>query len=150
MKNNLVEFNQQERDLINILANEWETIGPPGYLETALIAERLNISVTHAKSIIRPGKYAVGSIKKAYKKYPHVKNILPALGYGKTQIRELEQTINKTPCDLVIIGTPMDLAELIKINKPSVYITYHLKEKGRPNLKDILKDFVRKNNIKAK
>ena len=53
MKNNLVEFNQQERDLINILANELETIGPPGYLETALIAERLNISVTHAKSIIR-------------------------------------------------------------------------------------------------
>ena len=82
------------------------------------------------------------------KKYPHIKNILPALGYGKTQIKELEQTINKTKCDVVIIGTPMDLAELIKINKPSVYITYHLKEKGRPNLEDILREFLKRNKIR--
>ena len=97
-----------------------------------------------AKSILKPEKYAVGSIKRAYKKYKQIKEVLPALGYGKGQIRELEETINRTPCDLVIIATPMDLAEFIKINKPSVYITYHLKEKGKPNLKDTLKDFLKR------
>lgn len=101
-----------------------------------------------AKKIIKPEKYAIGSIKKAYRKYKQIKEVLPALGYGKKQIEDLEKTISKTPCDLVIIATPMDLAELIKINKPSVYITYHLKEKGRPNLKDILKNFVKKRKIK--
>jgi len=100
-----------------------------------------------AKSIVKPEKYALGSIRNTYKKYSHIKNILPALGYGKKQIKELEQTINKVPCDLVIIGTPMDLAELIKINKPSVYIKYHLKEKGKPDLKSILKDFVNRMKI---
>ncbi len=100
-----------------------------------------------AKSIVKPEKYAVGSIKKAYEKYKQIKEVLPALGYGKKQIRELERTIDKTPSDLVIIATPIDLAELIKINKPSVYITYHLKEKGKPNLKDILKDFLKRKKI---
>ena len=91
-----------------------------------------------AKSIVKPERHAVGSIKRAYEKYRQIKEVLPALGYGKRQIEELEKTINRTPCDIVIIATPMDLAELIKINKPSVYITYHLKERGRPNLKDVL------------
>jgi predicted GTPase len=95
-----------------------------------------------AKSIIRPGKYAVGSIKRAYERHSQIKEVLPALGYGKGQIKELERTINRTPCDLVIIATPMDLAELIKIKKPSVHITYHLKEKGKPDLKDILREFL--------
>lgn len=97
-----------------------------------------------AKLIVKPEKYAVGSIKRAYEKYRQIKEVLPALGYGKRQIEELEKTINRTPCDIVIIATPMDLAELIKINKPSVYITYHLKEKGRPDLKDVLKRFLKR------
>ena len=97
-----------------------------------------------AKLIVKPEKYAVGSIKRAYEKYRQIKEVLPALGYGKRQIEELEKTINRTPCDIVIIATPMDLAELIKINKPSVYITYHLKEKGRPDLKDVLKSFLKR------
>jgi predicted GTPase len=100
-----------------------------------------------AKSIVKPEKYAIGSIKKAYEKYRQIKEVLPALGYGRRQIRELEKTINKTPCDLVIIATPMDLAELIKINKPSVHITYHLKERGKPDLKEVLKDFVKRKGI---
>ncbi|MEE9323323.1 MAG: cyclic 2,3-diphosphoglycerate synthase [Candidatus Aenigmarchaeota archaeon] len=100
-----------------------------------------------AKSIVRPEKYAVGSIKRAYEKYRQIKEVLPALGYGKKQIRDLEKTINRTPCDLVIIATPMDLAELIKINKPSVYITYHLKERGKLNLKTVLKTFAKKQGI---
>ncbi len=97
-----------------------------------------------AKTIVKPEKHAVGSIRKAYEKYRQIKEVLPALGYGKRQISELEKTIKRTPCDLVIIATPMDLAELIKINKPSVYITYHLKEKGKPDLKDILKEFLKR------
>lgn len=97
-----------------------------------------------AQAVIKPEKYAVGSIKQAYRKYPHIQNILPALGYGKKQVRELEETINKTPCDVVLIGTPMDLAELININKPSVYVTYHLKEKGKPDLEDVVRNFLRK------
>ncbi len=101
-----------------------------------------------AKSIVKPERYAIGSIRKAYKKYKQMREVLPALGYGKKQIEELEKTINRTPCDLVIIATPMDLAELIHINKPSVYITYHLKEKGKPDLKDVLKEFLRKKRIK--
>ncbi len=97
-----------------------------------------------ARAAVRPENYAVGSIKQAYKKYPHIKNILPALGYGRKQIRELKETINKTPCDTVVIGTPMDLAELINIRKPSVYVTYHLREKGKPDLEDVVKNFLRK------
>ena len=100
-----------------------------------------------AKKIVKPERHAVGSIKKAYEKYKQIKEVLPALGYGKKQMKDLEKTINRTPCDVVIIATPMDLAELIRINKPSVYITYHLKEKGKFNLKTILKDFIKKNKI---
>lgn len=100
-----------------------------------------------AKSIVKPEKHAVGSIKRTYKKYTQIKEVLPALGYGMKQIRELEKTINKTPCDIVIIATPMDLAEMININKPSIYITYHLKEKGRPNLGDVLREFLKKKGI---
>ncbi|NIO21511.1 MAG: GTPase [Candidatus Aenigmarchaeota archaeon] len=96
-----------------------------------------------AKTIIKPEKYAVGSIKRVYEKYTQIREVLPALGYGRKQIKELEKTINRTPCDLVIIATPMDLAELIKINKPSVYITYNLREKGKPDLKDILNEFLK-------
>ncbi len=97
-----------------------------------------------AKSAVKPESYAVGSIKQIYKKYPHIKNILPALGYGKKQIRELKETINRTPCDTVVIGTPMDLAELINIRKPSVYVTYYLKEKGKPDLENVVKNFLKK------
>lgn len=100
-----------------------------------------------AKSIVRPEKYAVGSIKRAYEKYTQIKEVLPAIGYGKEQIKELEKTINRTPCDLVIIATPMDLAEVIKINKPSVRISYYLKEKGKPDLKDVLEKFVKREGI---
>ncbi|MCK5023003.1 MAG: GTPase [Candidatus Aenigmarchaeota archaeon] len=97
-----------------------------------------------AKSIVEPEKYTVGSIKESYKKYPHIKNILPALGYSKKQIKELEESINKTPCDLVVIGTPMNLVELININKPTAYISYNLKEKGKPDLRSVLKEFTKK------
>ena len=91
-----------------------------------------------ASEIVDPRPYAVGSIVEAYKKYKHLGAILPALGYGEHQIRELEETINATPCDVVVVGTPIDLRRIVKINKPAVYVRYELEEVGSPNLEEIL------------
>ncbi len=91
-----------------------------------------------ANEIVDPRPYAVGSIVEAYKKYKHLGAILPALGYGEHQIRELEETINATPCDIVVVGTPIDLRRIVKINKPAVYVRYELQEVGSPNLEEIL------------
>lgn len=80
--------------------------------------------------IVDPVPYAVGSIKEAYKKYPNLKNIVPALGYSRKQIKDLEKTINKAKCDAVIIGTPIDLGKLININKPYTRVFYDLTERA--------------------
>jgi len=82
-----------------------------------------------AASIIDPRPYAVGSIKDTFEKYNHLDDLLPAMGYGDKQMKELEETINATPCDAVIIGTPIDLGRLLKINKPSTRVTYKLEER---------------------
>lgn len=97
-----------------------------------------------AKEIVDPRPYAVGSIVETYKKYPHLDVILPAMGYGKKQIKELEETINRADADVVVIGTPIDLRRLLNINKPAVRVRYELEEIGQPKLYDILKDFVEK------
>ena len=91
-----------------------------------------------AGEIADPRPYAVGSIVTTYEKYPTTGNVLPAMGYGKKQMAELEQTINNTPCDLVIVATPIDLRRLLKINKPSQRVRYELQEIGQPNLADVL------------
>ena len=91
-----------------------------------------------AKEIIDPRSYAVGTIKDTYTKYPGIGTLLPAMGYGKKQIQELEDTINAVDCDIVIIGTPIDLSRIIKINKKSIRVKYDLQEIGRPNLDEIL------------
>jgi len=91
-----------------------------------------------ASEIVDPRPYAVGTIVDAYKKYRHLGTILPALGYGEHQIRELEETINATPCDVVVVGTPIDLRRIVKMNKPAVYVRYELQEVGSPNLEEIL------------
>jgi len=91
-----------------------------------------------AKEIIDPRPYAVGTIKDTYTKYPEIGTLLPAMGYGKKQIQELEDTINAVDCDIVIIGTPIDLSRIIKINKKSIRVKYDLQEIGRPNLDEIL------------
>ena len=111
------------------------THGEMPYGIGAIAAEKLG-----ASEIIDPRPYAVGSITDAYKKYTHLGPILPALGYGEHQIRELEETINKAPCEVVVVGTPIDLRKLIKINKPAVYVRYELQEVGSPNLKEILEE----------
>ncbi|MFA6029101.1 MAG: cyclic 2,3-diphosphoglycerate synthase [Elusimicrobiota bacterium] len=82
-----------------------------------------------ARTIVDPRPYAVGSIKKTFATYRHVKDILPAMGYGDKQMSELRQTINAVPSDVVIIGTPIDLSRMMSFNKPSVRVTYELRER---------------------
>jgi len=91
-----------------------------------------------AKEIVDPRPYAIGTIRDTYTKYPGIGTLLPAMGYGKKQIQELEDTINAVDCDIVIIGTPIDLSRIIKINKKSVRVKYDLQEIGRPNLDEVL------------
>jgi predicted GTPase len=92
-----------------------------------------------AAEIVDPRPFAVKSIKATYEKYPKTGPILPAMGYGEAQTRDLEATINKSDVDLVIIGTPIDLNRVIKINKPAQRVRYELQEIGQPTLEDILK-----------
>ncbi|MHA2157879.1 MAG: GTPase, partial [Candidatus Thorarchaeota archaeon] len=73
---------------------------------------------------------------------------LPAMGYGKKQMDELQQTINKSDVEAIVIGTPIDLNRVIKIDKPNTRVKYDLQEIGKPNLEDILKEFVKKHNLK--
>jgi predicted GTPase len=93
-----------------------------------------------AAEIVDPRPYAVGSIKATYEKYPTTGNVLPAMGYGEAQMKELEQTIRDADVDLVIIGTPIDLTRVITIDKPSQRVRYELQEIGQPTLEDLLKE----------
>jgi predicted GTPase len=93
-----------------------------------------------AAEIVDPRPYAVGSIAAAYQKYPTTGVVLPAMGYGDLQVRELEQTINKAQADLVIIGTPIDLGRILKLNKPAQRVRYELQEIGRPTLAEVLEE----------
>jgi len=91
-----------------------------------------------AKEIINPREFAVGTIKDTYQKYPHIGSLLPAMGYGKEQIKELELTINRSNAELVIIGTPIDLSRVMQIDKKYVRVRYELQEIGKPDLKELL------------
>ena len=91
-----------------------------------------------AAEIVDPRPYAVGSIVATYEKYPTTGNVLPAMGYSEQQISELEQTISNTPCDLVLIATPIDLRRVVRIDKPSQRVRYELQEIGQPDLAYVL------------
>lgn len=91
-----------------------------------------------AAEIVDPRPFAVGSILDTYKKYPGTGKILPAMGYGDQMVRDLEKTIDNADVDLVIIGTPIDLTRVLKLNKPSQRVRYDLEEIGKPTLTDIL------------
>ena len=91
-----------------------------------------------AAHIVDPRPYAVGSIVETFEKYPRTGPLLPAMGYGRQQVEELSETINNTPCDLVIVATPIDLRRMIEINRPSTRVRYELQEIGQPTLKDVL------------
>ncbi|MFH1425006.1 MAG: cyclic 2,3-diphosphoglycerate synthase [archaeon] len=97
-----------------------------------------------AKEIIDPRPYAVGSIKATFEKYPQTTEVLPAMGYGDEQIKELEETINAADCDVVVDGSPVDLAKIVKVNKPIIRVTYDLEEIGEPNLETVLDEFEQK------
>jgi predicted GTPase len=97
-----------------------------------------------AVEIIDPRPYAVGKLAETFRLYPNVGTLLPAMGYGEQQIKDLAETIEKTPCDAVVIATPIDLQRIIKINKPCALVQYELQEIGRPDLDDVLDDFVKK------
>ena len=93
-----------------------------------------------AEDVVDPRPYTVGSITDTFKKYPEIGVLLPAMGYGEQQMKDLEKTIENTECDAVIIGTPIDLRRVIKIKKPTVRVTYDLQEIGQPDLKVILNE----------
>jgi predicted GTPase len=96
-----------------------------------------------ASAIIDPRPYAVNSIAETYVKYPRTGAVLPAMGYGDEQVHDLETTIDKVPCDAVIIGTPIDLRRVLNISKPSVRVQYTLDEVTKPDLSTILEEFLR-------
>lgn len=101
-----------------------------------------------AKSIIDPRPYVIGKLSETFKKYPGIGALLPAMGYGEQQLKDLEASINNTDCDSVIIGTPIDLSRIIKINKPYTRVYYELKENGKPDFKDILDKFISDHKLK--
>ncbi len=98
-------------------------------------AERLE-----AKEIIDPRSAAVGEIKETFEKYPALGTLLPAMGYGQNQVKDLETTINGVDCESVVVGTPIDLARIVKMNKPSVRVRYEVVETTKPDLADLLRD----------
>ncbi len=96
-----------------------------------------------AADVVDPRPYTVGTITETFKKYPDIGKLLPAMGYGDQQVKDLEETIANTKCDVVIIGTPIDLRRIIDIKQPSVRVTYDLQVIGQPNLVDVLKPFIK-------
>lgn len=91
-----------------------------------------------AKAILDPRPWVTGTIRQTFEKYPNIGQLLPAMGYGARQIKDLEETINAIPAEAVIIATPIDLTRLIKINKPTLRVKYDLQEIGKPNLEDVI------------
>ncbi len=110
------------------------THGEMKYGAGTVAAQRLG-----AKEIVDPRPFTVASITETYKKYPNIGTLLPAMGYGDQQMKDLEETINKTDCDSVIIGTPIDLGRILNINKPSTRVMYELDEIGDVTLESVLK-----------
>ena len=95
-----------------------------------------------ASEIIDPRPFITGELETTFKKYPGIGKLLPAMGYGDKQVKDLEKTINSTDCDSVIIGTPIDLNRIVKIKKPCTRVFYDLEEIGHPKLDEVLEEFV--------
>jgi predicted GTPase len=108
----------------------------------SVAAERLG-----AAEIVDPSLNLAGSLKETFETYPHIENVLPAMGYGEKQLKDLEETINNTDCDAVIIGTPIDLTRVININKPTTRVFYDLDETEGPNLEKVLEKFIQKHHL---
>jgi predicted GTPase len=95
------------------------------------------------KKIVDPRKYVIGSIKRAYDKYPHMHEVIPALGYGNKQIKELQKSINQIPADAIIMATPVDLRKFMKLNKPAVKVDYELQIESGVRLETLLKKYIK-------
>jgi len=100
-----------------------------------------------ASSMVDPRPFTVGKLTETFEIYPEIGTLLPAMGYGQEQLKDLETTINNSDCDSVIIGTPIDLNRLITIKKPNTRVYYDLQEIGEPNLEGVLNEFVQKHNL---
>ena len=92
---------------------------------------------------VDPRPYTVGTLTETFEVYPEIGTLLPAMGYGEQQLKDLEVTINNIECDGVVIGTPIDLSRIITIEKPFTRVYYNLQEIGHPNLSDVLQEFIR-------
>ena len=101
-----------------------------------------------AAELVDPRPFTVGKLSETFEIYPNIGTLLPAMGYGEQQLKDLETTINNTECDGVVIGTPIDLNRIVKINKPNTRVYYDLQEIGFPNLQEIVDEFVEKHNLK--
>lgn len=101
-----------------------------------------------AAELVDPRPYTVGKLSETFRIYPNIGTLLPAMGYGEEQLRDLETTINSVECDAVVIGTPIDLNRIIKIKKPNTRVYYDLQEIGYPDLKGLIDDFIKKHNLK--
>jgi predicted GTPase len=97
-----------------------------------------------AAELVDPRPFAVGSIRGTYERYPHLTSLLPAMGYSAMQQHELEETINRVDCDLVLVATPIDLAHLIKLNKPSLRVSYEVEDVIGGKMAGIVQQFTRK------
>jgi predicted GTPase len=91
-----------------------------------------------AAELVDPRPYAVGSIAETYRRYPHIGPVLPAMGYGPEQLADLAATIAAVPCDVVVTGTPIDLARVVRIDRPVRHASYSLREISSPDLADLL------------
>jgi len=100
-----------------------------------------------ASELVDPRPYTVGKLSETFEIYPEIGKLLPAMGYGEEQLKDLETSINNTDCDAVVIGTPIDLNRLITIKKPNTRVYYDLQEIGEPNLKGVLDEFVQKHKL---
>ncbi|MDX9930318.1 MAG: cyclic 2,3-diphosphoglycerate synthase [Bacteroidales bacterium] len=100
-----------------------------------------------ATELVDPRPFLAGRLKETFAIYPNIGTLLPAMGYGKEQLTDLEKTINATDCDAVVIGTPIDLNRIIKIKKPNTRVYYDLQEIGLPNLEEVIDDFVAKHKL---
>jgi predicted GTPase len=100
-----------------------------------------------AAGLVDPRPYTVGRLTETFEKYPEIGTLLPAMGYGEVQLKDMETTINNTECDSVVVATPIDLNRIIKINKPNTRVFYDLQEIGSPNFEEVLADFGKKHNL---
>jgi predicted GTPase len=103
-----------------------------------------------AAELVDPRPFAVGSLKSVFKSYPHLTQILPAEGYFPEQLKDMEATIQRIPCDLVLVATPIDLSRLIRISQPVLRVSYRVEDWGKPTILEVIEDFLQKKNGRSK